>query len=106
MKLILVCIFTCWRVDVGLWASEPPERAKHWSFIAPRRPAVPQSRNSQSAIRNPIDSFILARLERENIKPSPEADRVTLIRRLSLDLIGLRPTPAEGDTFLNDHRPD
>ena len=59
-----------------------------------------------TAIANPIDAFILARLEKEKIQPSPEADRVTLIRRLSLDLLGLPPTPAEVDEFLNDPRPD
>jgi hypothetical protein len=57
-------------------------------------------------VRNPIDAFILARLEKEDIKPSPEADRRTLIRRLSLDLLGLLPTPAEVQAFVNDTRPD
>src|SRR5262249_46179348 len=55
---------------------------------------------------NPIDRFILARLEKEQIRPSPEADRATLIRRVTLDLIGLPPTPAEVDAFVNDARPD
>ena len=57
-------------------------------------------------VRNPIDAFILARLEKAGIRPSPEADRVTLIRRLSLDLLGLPPTPGEIDAFVNDQRPD
>ena len=55
--------------------------------------------------RNPIDHFVLARLEREGLRPSPEADRATLIRRVSLDLIGLPPTPAEVDAFENDRGP-
>src|SRR5205807_2729142 len=57
-------------------------------------------------LRNSLDRFILARLEKEGLSPSPEADRVTLIRRLSLDLLGLLPTPAEVDAFLADDRPD
>ena len=57
-------------------------------------------------VRNPIDAFILARLEREGIEPSPEADRVTLLRRLSFDLTGLPPTPEEVEAFLADNRPD
>src|SRR5262249_48107615 len=74
----------------------------HWAFQPPQRPALPEIRNPQSAIRNPIDRFVLARLEQEGLKPSPEADKVTLLRRLSLDLIGLPPTPAEVDAFLAD----
>src|SRR6185369_9710200 len=57
-------------------------------------------------VRNPIDAFVLARLEKEGLPPSPEADRPTQIRRLSLDLLGLPPTPAEVDAFVADRRPD
>ena len=75
------------------------EAAKtHWAFIPPKRPEIPQVRNA-GWLKNPIDSFILARLEKEHLSPSPEADRVTLLRRLSLDLTGLPPTPAEVDAF-------
>jgi len=82
-----------------------PEAAKtHWGFIAPVRPAVPQV-SHKAWVRNPIDSFILARLEKEGLSPSPPADRVTLLRRLSLDLIGLPPTAAEVDAFLADKSP-
>jgi mono/diheme cytochrome c family protein len=82
----------------------PQSAIKHWAFIAPARPALPRVKN-ESWVRTPIDQFILARLEREGLTPSPEADRVTLLRRLSLDLIGLPPTVAEVDAFLNDKSP-
>ncbi|HEY6167643.1 MAG TPA: PSD1 and planctomycete cytochrome C domain-containing protein [Verrucomicrobiae bacterium] len=87
-------------------ANEQPSDDRHWAFIAPVRPAVPLIRNPQFAIRNSIDSFIRARLEQAKIKPSPEADRYTLIRRLSLDLTGLPPTIAEIDAFVNDRSAD
>ncbi|MBO0858000.1 MAG: DUF1549 domain-containing protein [Chloracidobacterium sp.] len=80
------------------------ELSTHWAFIAPRRPAPPEVKN-KAWVKNPIDQFILARLEKEGLKPSPEADRVTLIRRLSLDLIGLPPTPEEVDAYLKDTSP-
>jgi hypothetical protein len=80
-------------------------RKKHWAFQPPVRPPEPAVRNA-AWVRNPIDRFILARLEKEGVAPSPEADRITLIRRLSLDLIGLPPTPAEVEAFVSDPRPD
>ena len=92
-------------IDAGaVWpdtATASAAPVKHWAFVAPVRPAVPG--NGRPAwVRNPIDAFILARLDRERLQPSPEADRATLLRRLSLDLIGLPPTPAELDAFLAD----
>jgi hypothetical protein len=78
---------------------------EHWSYLKPVKPAVPATKDPTWS-RNPIDNFVLARLEKENLHPSPEADKPTLIRRLSLDLIGLPPTPAEVAAFLNDTRPD
>ncbi|MBI1895109.1 MAG: PSD1 domain-containing protein [Acidobacteria bacterium] len=80
-------------------------KTSHWSFQPIRRPQPPPVRQS-SWLRNPTDAFILARLEKEQIEPSPEASRHTLIRRLSLDLTGLPPTPAEVSEFLADARPD
>jgi mono/diheme cytochrome c family protein len=77
----------------------------HWAFKPPTRPAVPSVKNKKWP-RNPIDNFVLARLEAEKIGPSPEADRPTLIRRLSLDLTGLPPTISEIDHFVADRRPD
>jgi Protein of unknown function (DUF1553)/Protein of unknown function (DUF1549) len=78
----------------------------HWAYLKPVRPPVPQIQNSQFPIQNPIDAFIIARLEKENLAPSPEASREALIRRVSLDLTGLPPTPAEVDAFLQDKSPD
>jgi mono/diheme cytochrome c family protein len=85
-------------------ASVAAKAQKHWAFVAPVRPALPELKNRAWA-KNAIDSFILARLEKEKLTPSPEADRVTLLRRLSLDLIGLPPTPEEVDAFLKDTSP-
>jgi mono/diheme cytochrome c family protein len=84
-------------------ASAP--RSDHWSFQAPERPGLPEVRDVDWPT-NPIDRFVLARLEAEGLGPSPEAPRETLIRRLSLDLIGLPPTPEEVDAFVADGRPD
>ena len=77
----------------------------HWSFAPVVRPASPDVRN-RAWVRNPIDAFVLARLESENVQPSPEADRRTLLRRASLDLTGLPPTRQEIAAFLADNRPD
>lgn len=82
-----------------------PAGADHWSFQPVRRPPEPTVRRTDWS-RTPIDRFVLARLEAENIAPAPEADRHTLIRRLSLDLLGLPPTPAEVEAFVRDGRTD
>jgi hypothetical protein len=74
---------------------------QHWSFVPPRRPAIPSTK-SQPPTKNPIDAFVLAKLEANGIAPAPEADRLTLIRRVTFDLTGLPPTPAEVDAFLQD----
>jgi hypothetical protein len=87
------------------WIAQGAKYQTHWSFTAPLRPAVPTVKQNDWP-RNPIDRFILARLEQEGLKPSAEADRATLIRRLSFDLTGLPPTPAELDAFLQDDRPN
>src|SRR3989441_751589 len=87
------------------WIEQGATWQKHWSLIPPERPPLPRV-NHKGWASNPIDNFILARLEREGLAPSPEADRRTLIRRVTLDLTGLPPTPAEVDAFLNDRSPD
>ena len=102
-------------IDQGAkWSLDPPavtqeaapsRQERHWSFQPVRRPTVPPVQK-QSWVRNPIDAFVLAKLESKGISPAPEADRETLIRRLSLDLLGLPPTPTEVDAFLSDTRPD
>ena len=88
------------------WIADGAEYQGHWAFIPPVRPEVPalksQISNLKSQISNPIDRFIVSRLEHEQLRPSPEADKTTLIRRVTLDLTGLPPTPKEVDTFLAD----
>jgi mono/diheme cytochrome c family protein len=80
-------------------------RSDHWAFQLVKKPAIPAVKQT-AWVRNPIDAFVLARLEKENIAPSPEAERVTLIRRLCLDLLGLPPSPQEVDAFLADTSAD
>ncbi|NBV22951.1 MAG: DUF1549 domain-containing protein [Proteobacteria bacterium] len=110
-------------------ANEQPGSKLHWAFLAPQRPMVPSVQYSVSSIQSgkvppdtklntehwplnttpsthPIDAFIHSRLAKERLNPSPEADRPTLIRRLSLDLLGLPPTPGEVDAFVNVKSPD
>ena len=89
--------------DATVTASNIP-----WSYHKPVRPAPPQfapSDKNAAWPKDDIDRFVLARLEREGLAPSPEEDRSQLIRRVSLDLVGLPPTPEEVDAFVNDHRP-
>jgi hypothetical protein len=90
---------------VRKWIEQGAKWERHWAFVAPKRPELPEVHDTKWA-RNPIDRFVLARLEKEGLKPSPEADRATLLRRLSFDLTGLPPTPAEVDAFLADKSPD
>ena len=87
------------------WIADGAEYQLHWSLIAPRRAPVPDVKNTAWA-RNPIDRFILAELEKHGLQPAAEADRRTLARRLSLDLTGLPPLPAEVEAFVNDKAPD
>jgi uncharacterized protein DUF1553/uncharacterized protein DUF1549/cytochrome c len=83
------------------WIDEGAKYSAHWSFVAPVQPPVPASEGN-GVVRNPIDAFILARLKKEGLAPSPEAARRTLIRRVTFDLTGLPPTLKEIDEFLND----
>jgi Protein of unknown function (DUF1553)/Protein of unknown function (DUF1549)/Concanavalin A-like lectin/glucanases superfamily/Planctomycete cytochrome C len=90
-----IALLTRWIEQGAMWQ-------KHWSFIPPKPPVLPKGLRDASWVRNPIDAFVLQRLEREGLKPSAEADRATLLRRVSLDLTGLPPTPAEVDAFQAD----
>ncbi|MFN0107769.1 MAG: PSD1 and planctomycete cytochrome C domain-containing protein [Blastocatellia bacterium] len=101
-------LLTRWIDEGAVWDGEMTRRGdrgkespKHWAFVKPVRPELPTVKNS-GWVKNPIDAFVLARLEKEKLTPNAEADRATLLRRLSLDLIGLPPTIAEVDAFLAD----
>lgn len=83
------------------WVEQGGEFEQHWAFTPPRRPVVPELRDGRFAAwtQHPVDRFVLERMLSEGLEPSPEADALTLIRRLYLDLIGLPPTPAEADAW-------
>ena len=87
------------------WIKNGAEYEEHWAFISPQKPAVPKIQHQERA-QNPIDSFVFKKLEENRLEPSPSANRRTLIRRVSLDLTGLPPTPEEIETFLSDQSPD
>ena len=87
------------------WIFEGASYERHWSLIPPVRPELPAVKDTKW-VRNPVDRFILAKLEAAGLKPNPEADRRTLARRLSLDLVGLPPDAAEVEEFVNDKSPD
>lgn len=97
-------------IDAGAPWPETTSKAgatlkKHWAYVKPLRPALPKV-HLAAWVRNPIDNFVLAGLEKNGLRPSPRAAKETLLRRVSLDLIGLPPTPAEMDAFLADKSPD
>ena len=101
-----VGVLRAW-IDQGAdWpeAAAVADPRKHWAFQPPVRPLLPKVSNP-AWVRTPIDAFVLARLDREGLKPSADADRVTLLRRLHLDLTGLPPTVAEANAFLADNTP-
>ena len=83
------------------WIVEGAEYQPHWSFIAPKRPQLPAVKNA-AWVKNPIDAFVLAKLEAMGLSPAPEADKRTLARRASLDITGLPPTPELVEKFVND----
>ena len=87
------------------WIEQGATYKKHWSLIAPTMPEIPNA-GDQGWVRNDIDWFVLAKLRETGLSPNPEADRATLLRRVSVDLTGLPPTPAEVDAFLTDKSPN
>ncbi|MFZ0590854.1 MAG: DUF1549 domain-containing protein, partial [Bryobacteraceae bacterium] len=87
------------------WIDQGAKWEAHWSFIPPKMPSVPQSKWKEWP-KNPIDNFVAQRLEMEGLMPAAEADRTTLIRRVTLDLTGLPPTPQEVEAFKRDTSPD
>ncbi|HEX4069783.1 MAG TPA: DUF1549 domain-containing protein, partial [Planctomycetaceae bacterium] len=89
---------------IGRWIEQGAVWNEHWSLVPPKRPAVPRV-TAADWPRNAIDGFVLSRLEHEGLSPSPPADKATLIRRATLDLTGLPPTPGEVDAFENDRSP-
>ncbi|HEX8202520.1 MAG TPA: PSD1 and planctomycete cytochrome C domain-containing protein, partial [Isosphaeraceae bacterium] len=86
------------------WVEQGAAYQPHWAYVAPQRPEVPAVQQADR-VRNPIDAFILGTLEARGIRPAPEADRRTLLRRLSLDLTGLPPTPEDVEAFVQDSDP-
>jgi mono/diheme cytochrome c family protein len=88
------------------WTAEGAKFDRHWAYLRPQRAAPPPVEAVGDWTRNPIDSFILARLRQEKLSPSPQADKTTLIRRLSFDLIGLPPSPEKVAAFADDSRPE
>ena len=84
------------------WVAQGAEFQGHWSFIPAVRREPPATRFTEH-VRNEIDRFVLSRLEAEGLTPAPEADKISLIRRATIDLTGLPPTPKEVDAFLLDN---
>ena len=87
------------------WVKEGAVYRPHWAFEKPAKPAVPDAAAKSDWVKNPIDGFVLARLNKEGLHPSPEASKETLIRRVTLDLTGLLPTPPEVHAFEKDDSP-
>src|SRR5688500_9554855 len=100
-------LLAMWMARVDVHAEDAPQYSDtergHWSLVKRARPAAPQytSEEDRRWVRNFVDAFILEGLTKNGLRPAPEADRRTLIRRLSFDLTGLPPTPAEIDAFID-----
>ena len=89
------------KAKIKAWIEQGAKYEDHWAFVAPKRPALPATKNL-----NPIDWLVRKKLADEGLQASPEADRYTLIRRLSFDLTGLPPSAEEVESFVQDHNPD
>jgi hypothetical protein len=102
-----LALLRAWIAQGAAWpdgATGSDGATEHWAFRPVRRPGAPKVKDT-AWVRNSIDAFVLARLEAKGVRPSPETDRATLLRRLHLDLLGLPPTPADVDDFLKDDHP-
>ena len=102
-----IALIKAWIEAGAVWPDDRGSEAglkQHWAFIPPSKPELPQLRNVRRAA-SPIDSFVLAKLESEGLKPSPRASKETLIRRLSLDLTGLPPSLEDTERYVNDRAP-
>ena len=95
-----------WIASGAPWQEEEAEAVTHWAYQPIQRPAAPTTLSQPEWVRNPIDAFVLRKLDSRQIKPAPEADRATMIRRVYLDLLGVPPTPAELDAYLEDQSVD
>ena len=87
------------------WIDSGAKWESHWSFVPPKRPELPAVKDT-AWVRTPIDNFVLAKLEQQGLHPAPEADKTILLRRVTFDLTGLPPTPAELNAFLADNSPN
>ncbi|MBB4079170.1 hypothetical protein GGR28_001790 [Lewinella aquimaris] len=94
------------REVIRRWIEQGATYQPHWAFTAPQPVAVPEVDDANNWARSPIDKFVLATLKRKGMEPSPEADKSTLLRRVTFDLTGLPPTPEEIEAFLADNSPD
>lgn len=103
LSALQITLLKTWIDQGAVWPTTA--EAKHWAYQKPIRPNLPVVKNAHWP-HNPIDHFILHRLEQEGLQPAPPVDRARLLRRVSLDLIGLPPTPAQVDAFVQDARPD
>src|SRR5260370_34791784 len=102
LTLAILLGSTAFGADTSTPPKDPftPQQRKFWAFQSVKRPQVPQ------AAANPIDAFIQAKMQSDGLKPNPSADRITLLRRVTFDLAGLPPPPAEVDAFVNDKSPN
>src|SRR5688500_17144101 len=105
VAIAILLSLACVLLDVSAHGASNDRQRTHWSYQPLVAPGVPQVENA-TWVRNPIDAFILAELESANMQPSPEADRRTLIRRVSFNLTGLPPTPEDVKAFVDDPAPD
>src|SRR5438552_678443 len=105
IRLLSTGVCLSWLVFSASGRAQDDSPVKHWAFQPVKKPAVPKVTDT-SWVRNPIDAFVLSRLEKLGLKQAPPTDHRTLLRRTYLDLIGLPPTPEEQNRFLQDESPD